>query len=106
MPKKYRKKPVIVEAVRHLPENTLEMYQFITNNPKATDTDIKNRGDNFYIDFCNGACQLGDLIIKTLDGDMRCNLGDWIIKGVRGEFYPCNPDVFEKVYEEINYDRH
>lgn len=92
MPKKYRKKPVIVEAVRHLPENTLEMYQFI--------------GDNFYIDFCNGACQLGDLIIKTLDGDMRCNLGDWIIKGVRGEFYPCKPDVFEKVYEEINYDRH
>ena len=39
--------------------------------------------------------------IKTLEGNMRADEGDYIIKGLRGEFYPCKPDVFEKKYEEV-----
>lgn len=39
-----------------------------------------------------------DLIISTMEGDMRASLNDWIIKGVKGEFYPCKPDIFEATY--------
>lgn len=42
------------------------------------------------------------LLIHTLEGDMRVSEGDWIIKGLRGEFYPCKPDIFEKSYEIIS----
>lgn len=41
------------------------------------------------------------VIIKTLEGEMRGNLGDYIIRGVKGEFYPCKPDIFETTYELI-----
>jgi len=40
-------------------------------------------------------------VIVTLEGEMRADLGDWIIKGVKGEFYPCKPDIFEATYEEV-----
>ena len=40
-------------------------------------------------------------LIETLEGTMRGNGGDYIIKGLKGELYPCKPDVFEKKYEEI-----
>ena len=39
--------------------------------------------------------------IPTLEGTMRCDSGDWIICGVKGEFYPCKPDIFEATYEEV-----
>ncbi|KEH89135.1 sugar ABC transporter substrate-binding protein [Clostridium novyi A str. BKT29909] len=42
-----------------------------------------------------------EVIIHTLEGDMKANVGDWIIKGVKGELYPCKPDIFEKTYESI-----
>lgn len=42
-----------------------------------------------------------EIIINTLEGDMRANVGDWIITGVNGEQYPCKPDIFEKTYEEV-----
>lgn len=41
------------------------------------------------------------IIIHTLEGDMRGEPGDWIITGVKGEQYPCKPDVFERTYEEV-----
>lgn len=41
------------------------------------------------------------ITIKTLEGDMRANLGDWIIKGVKGELYPCKPDIFTATYEPV-----
>ncbi len=40
-----------------------------------------------------------DLTIPTLEGDHTANVGDWIIKGVKGELYPCKPDIFEMTYE-------
>lgn len=43
-----------------------------------------------------------ELIIKTLEGDMKASPGDWIITGVNGEQYPCKPDVFAKTYQKVN----
>ena len=43
----------------------------------------------------------GELYMETLEGKMKANIGDYIIKGVKGEFYPCKPDVFHKKYEKI-----
>ena len=78
----YRKKPVVIEAHR------LDMY-----NATALAT------------WCDGVVELGefDLTIKiyTLEGIMTANYGDYIIKGVKGEFYPCKPDIFAATYEEV-----
>lgn len=42
-----------------------------------------------------------ELIIKTLEGDMKASVGDWIITGINGEQYPCKPDIFKKTYEPV-----
>lgn len=47
-------------------------------------------------EFTSDTCQ-----IKTLEGVMTADKGDWIIKGVKGEFYPCKPDIFEATYEPV-----
>jgi hypothetical protein len=41
----------------------------------------------------------GSLNIDTLEGRMRCDVGDWLICGVKGEFYPCKPDIFQAIYD-------
>lgn len=41
------------------------------------------------------------IIIHTLEGDMLANIGDWIITGIKGEKYPCKPDIFEQLYEKV-----
>ena len=43
-----------------------------------------------------------EVVIHTLEGDMKASPGDWIITGVNGEQYPCKPDIFEKTYEPVN----
>ena len=47
------------------------------------------------------SCYEETMTIKTLEGDMTANVGDYIIKGVKGEFYPCKPDIFEQTYEPV-----
>lgn len=42
-----------------------------------------------------------EIIIPTLEGNMKASIGDWIITGINGEQYPCKPDIFEKTYEKI-----
>ena len=83
MIKKYKKKPVIIEAVQWTGENHKEIDEFITmaNRTKIGSTKIS---------------------INTLEGIMTADIGDYIIKGVQGEFYPCKPDIFEQTYEEVN----
>lgn len=80
MSNKYRKKPVVIEAVENIPSN-LHLIQSLV-------------GDSSYMH------QLGDgkLSIMTLEGIMTANVGDWIIKGVKGECYPCKPDIFKATY--------
>lgn len=78
MPTKYRKKPVVIEAVLWTGDNEQEIYDFVKSK--------------YYT-------KSGTLFIETLEGDLAASVGDYIIKGVNGEFYPCKPDIFEKTYE-------
>lgn len=57
-------------------------------------------GTNFYIDHSKVE---GGLVIKTLEGEHIANIGDYIIKGVKGEFYPCKPDIFAVTYDEVSF---
>lgn len=45
-----------------------------------------------------------EMVIQTLEGPMQASVGDWIITGIRGEQYPCKPDVFDRTYEEVPQD--
>ena len=84
---KYRKKPVVLEAVKFGGINFQEIIDFVGLE---------------HIIFGNG-----QIYIHTLEGDMEVSAGDYVIKGVHGEFYPCKPDIFEETYEEIEeFDPH
>ena len=97
---KYRKKPVVIEAVQWI-DNTTKIKEFC--------------GDKCSYNVEESAWQVGkgvpheELIIHTLEGDMAASRNDFIIKGIDGEFYPCKPDIFSKTYEaadctESNYE--
>lgn len=92
---KYRKKPVVIEAIQWTGDNQREMFDFLTNGEKK-DEYMEAYGEHFYIDHQKVK---GGLVIKTLEGDSVANIGDYIIKGIAGEFYPCKPDIFKKTYE-------
>lgn len=94
---KYRKKPVVIDAIQWSGENHREMFDFLTNYENTIEY-MQTSGENFYID--HNKVQ-GGLIIKTLEGEHIANIGDYIIKGVKGEFYPCKPDIFEQTYEMV-----
>ena len=80
MVKKYRKKPVIIEAIQWDDKNLSKIDKFMGGIVEIKVT---------------------TLVIHTLEGDMEASIGDYIIKGVNGEFYPCKPDIFAKTYEEV-----
>lgn len=86
--KKYRKKPVVIEALQFEdnPTRLEELSNFIDDQELRVD--YKDPQDP-------------KLKITTLEGVMDASVGDYIIKGVNGEFYPCKPDIFEKTYEEV-----
>jgi hypothetical protein len=77
---KYRKKPIIIEAIQWTGSNYAEVVDFM------------HIGYNFVED---------KVLIPTLEGTMTASPGDYIIKGVNKEVYPCKPDIFEKSYEPI-----
>jgi len=84
MIKKYRKKPVVIEAIQWNEDNFDELFEFCGENCFFN----KNRTNKL-------------LFIKTLEGNHLASVGDYIIKGVKGELYPCKPDIFEKTYDEV-----
>lgn len=91
---KYRKKPVVIEAVRYTGKNLHEVLDFTGKHPKW---DEWFKDFDQYQRFVEGD---GNVFkIKTLEGTMNADPGDWIIKGVKGEFYPCKPDIFAATYE-------
>ena len=94
---KYRKKPVIIDAIQWNGKNYREIFDFLTNY-ELTNELMSTAGENFYIDHDKIK---GGLIIKTLEGEHLASIGDYIIKGVKGEFYPCKPDIFEQTYETL-----
>ena len=81
---KYRKKPVIVEAVIWTGNNIDEIKEL-----------AKNAVEN--IIFVNN-----NLYIETPEGNMNVSVGDYIIKGIKEEFYPCKPDIFKETYETVS----
>lgn len=82
---KYRKKPVVIEAIRFNGENR----ELIANWLGAEISSGRIRD-----------CIFEDLIqIETLEGVMTANVGDWIVKGVKGEFYPVKDDIFRETYD-------
>lgn len=83
---KFRKKPVVIEAIQFDGTNCFEILRFMGRGQDIFDADLNNT------DWPT---------INTLEGDMRTKPGDWIIKGVAGEFYPCKPDIFEQTYEKV-----
>ena len=85
MNNKYRKKPVVIEAMQFIDKNKDRVFNFVSCN-HAADHDADGNPI---------------LKIQTLEGVMTASFGDWIIKGVNGEFYPCKPDIFEKTYEKV-----
>ena len=90
---RYRKKPIVIEAVQYDGLNAAEVDEFT--------------GKKLERDIIDAAYQAGvappvmRLIIPTLEGDMLASPGDWIIKGISGEYYPCKPDIFAKTYDPI-----
>jgi hypothetical protein len=86
---KFKKKPVVIDAVQFGTNDVIkqsELAEFLRLSEMAHYRD----GD--------------DLIIRTLEGEMRASPNDWIIKGVKGELYPCKPDIFKETYEEVEED--
>ena len=82
---KYRKKPVIITAIQWDGKNKKEILDFIDNT-------------NAYISEANGKA---DIIVHTLEGDMHASEGDFIIRGIKGEYYPCKPDIFWDTYDAV-----
>jgi len=80
---KFRKKPVVIEAVQWRGNNLDELREFV---PKEFRHNKVNE----------------PLGIITLEGPLTISEGDWIIKGIKGEFYPCKPDIFAATYEAVD----
>lgn len=80
---KYRKKPIVIEAIQYDGNNAMEIVVKL-GMPEIGEELTSN-----------------DLLIETLEGEMRASPGDYIIKGIKGEIYPCKSDVFEASYEEV-----
>lgn len=93
MAKKYRKKPVVVEAMQFTGKNALEVMTW-ANTFATGESSIPAFGE----DFVTG---LQELTIKTLEGTHEATPGDYIIRGVKNELYPCKPDIFEQTYEAV-----
>lgn len=83
----YRKKPVVIEAIQLplLDDDNIDPF-----------LDWAERHNFEYESDYDGGIAIG-----TLEGTMRADPGDWIVKGIKGEFYPCKPDIFEATYEAV-----
>ena len=92
---KYRKKPIVIEAIQLKVDNFDEVCEFMGETPALEynpDFGIDEHGNT-------NEPYLG-VYIETLEGKMLASYGDYIIKGVNGEFYPCKPYIFEKTYDK------
>jgi hypothetical protein len=84
MANKYRKKPVVIEA-----------FEYRSGEQRhEVDADVIAGRVRYPED--------GTMLIKTLEGEMCAQPGDWIIRGVKGELYPCRPDIFVATYEPVD----
>lgn len=96
MIRRYETKPCQIEAIQLIPKSEviIEIMNWV-----GSDLDISDPIKAAIV--AQGVILDGGLVIHTLEGDMKASFNDFIIKGLRGEFYPCKPDVFNKKYQEI-----
>lgn len=85
---KFRKKPVVIDAVRWTGNNLYDCISFLGDSFKQHEAERHPGGKS-------------EITIKTLEGQHIASKGDWLIRGVHGEHYPCKPDIFEKTYEAV-----
>lgn len=91
--KKYRKRPVEIEALQLHMSNMDGLIQQMRRDGYEVETHSEPP-----------MRAITGIKIKTLEGVMLANIGDYIIKGVQGEYYPCKPDIFEKTNEPVAED--
>ena len=84
---KYRKKPVVIEAMRYMGSFSYDEMGVEWGDSFAKTTSHQSHTNSMWI--------------RTLEGTFSVNLGDWVIKGIKGEFYACKPDIFEATYEAV-----
>lgn len=100
----YRKKPVVIEAIQLRWDTWQEMCEFAgvgkmaDGKPEGCYVNEEGEGTP---DFPGDGARIG-LWIPTLEGVMLAAQDDWVIKGVKGEIYPCKPDIFEATYEAVS----
>lgn len=98
---KFRKKPVVIDAIKYKGPgnfgNLEEVLNFTGKDPSWEEYFADFQAYDNYVQGDRGAFK-----IFTLEGVMEALPGDWVIKGVKGEFYPCKPDIFEATYEPVN----
>lgn len=103
-PQQFRKKPVVIEAMRFgAYTEGAEPAAWNNGQGGAVWRWLNDHGQRCYLD--QEPTGPAFLIIPTLEGPMRADVGDWIIRGVQGEFYPCKPDIFAATYESVEGDR-
>ena len=88
---RFRKKPVVIDAVQFDGSETSILDIMKLGRPKGSNLNTPVQVDH------GGKT----IFIHTLEGKMEASLGDWIIKGVKGELYPCKPDIFEATYDRV-----
>lgn len=92
--KYYRKKPVIIQAIQlQKNDESIKACLKFLGSTYNLDLDISDELESIYMG--NG------ININTLEGVHHASFGDYIIKGIKGEFYPCKPDIFKKTYEAV-----
>jgi hypothetical protein len=94
---KFRKKPVVIDAWQwaHGKGNSDEVFVGVPDWLKTAQEAQNVR----YSYVAGGAALNGRIFVETLEGCMAADLGDWIIRGVKGELYPCKPDIFVATYD-------
>lgn len=90
---RFTKKPVTIDAIKWTGSNLREVIAF-TDGPPDTRSIHAGMAWEAYVDLV----ARDGLKIYTLEGKMLANIGDWIIRGIKGEYYPCKPDIFEATY--------
>ena len=99
---KYRKKPVVIEAVQF----TRAMAEGSEPLPRGVvfcrrELGVDGKFPESMREYWPAYEGFHKHVIKTLEGEMRVEIGDWVITGVQGEHYPCKPDIFKQTYEEV-----
>ena len=101
--KNYTKKPVTIQAVQWNGFNIKEMAKFMQTEEDGNwvqDLDLESMPHHTTLQGTHWIFDDSVLMIKTLEGLMMASKGDYIIRGVKGEYYPCKPDIFEMTYNE------